>query len=93
MYSDISIICLTLENNGLNNTYEYYHMTKEKSDKKLETEEQLAIRKEIRKEWSLMEPRLIEMAHKLEDNELIENKDYIWLKSRISNLSKHFDKQ
>ena len=60
---------------------------------KTETEEQTAIRKEIRKDWSSMEPKLIEMAHKLEDNGLIENKDYIWLKSRISNLSKHFDKK
>ncbi len=68
-------------------------MAKEKSEKKLGTEEQLAISKEIRKEWSSMEPKLIEMAHKLEDNGLIENKDYIWLKSRISNLSKQFDKQ
>ena len=50
-------------------------MAKEKSEKKLETEEQLAIRKEIRKEWSSMEAKLIEMAHKLEDNGLIENKD------------------
>ena len=87
------IICPTLENNGLYNAYEYYHMAKEKSEKKLETEEQLTIRKDIRKEWSSMEPKLIEMAHKLEDNGLIENKDYIWLKSRISNLSKQFDKQ
>jgi hypothetical protein len=68
-------------------------MAKETSEKKLETEEQLAIRKEIRKEWSSMEPKLIEMAHKLEDNGLIENKDYFWIKGRISNLSKHFDKQ
>ena len=60
---------------------------------KKETEEQQAVRREIRKEWGSREPKLIEMAHKLEDNELIENKDYIWLKSRISNLSKHFDKQ
>ena len=64
-----------------------------KEQPKSETEEQLAIRREIRKNWGLMEPKLIEMAHKLEDNELITNKDYIWLKSRISNLSKHFDKQ
>ncbi len=78
---------------GLYNACEYYHMAKEKPEKKEETEEQLAIRREIRKEWSTMEPKLIEMAHKLEDNSLIENKDYIWLKSRISNLSKHFDKQ
>ena len=63
-------------------------MAKEKP-KKQETEEQTA----IRKEWGSMEPKLIEMAHKLKDNDLIENKDYIWLKSRISNLSKHFDKQ
>ena len=68
-------------------------MAKEKPEMKKETEEQLVIRKEIRKKWSTMEPKLIEMAHKLEDNGLIENKDYIWLKSRISNLSKHFDKQ
>ena len=67
-------------------------MAKEKP-KTQETEEQTAIRKEIRKDWGQMEPRLIEMAHKLEDNGLIENKDYIWLKGRISNLSKHFDKQ
>ena len=66
-------------------------MVKEKPTK--ESEEQVAIRKEIRKEWSSMEPKLIEMAHKFEDNGLIENKDYIWLKSRISNLSNHFDKQ
>ena len=76
---------------GLYNTYEYYHMAKEKPTK--ENKEQVAIRKEIRKEWSAMEPKLIEMAHKLEDKGLIENKDYIWLKSRISNLSKQFDKQ
>ena len=68
-------------------------MAKEKPEKKEETEEQLAIRKEIRKDWGQMEPRLIEMAHKLEDNGLIENSDYIWLKGKISNLSKHFDKQ
>ena len=64
-----------------------------KEQPKSETEEQTAIRKEIRKEWGSMEPKLIEMAHKLENNGLIENRDYIWLKSRISNLSKHFDKQ
>ena len=64
-----------------------------KETPKKETDELQAISKEIRKEWSTMEPKLIEMVHKLEDNELIENKDYIWLKSRISNLSKHFDKQ
>ncbi len=40
-----------------------------------------------------MEPKLIEMTHKLEDNDLIEKRDYIWLKARISNLSKHFDKK
>ena len=48
---------------GLNNAFEYYHMAKEKP-KTQETEEQTAIRKEIRKEWGSMEPRLIEMAHK-----------------------------
>lgn len=79
------------ENNCLNNIFEYFHMAKETPSK--ESEEQQVIRKEIRKEWSSMEPKLIEMAHKLEDDGLIENKDYIWLKSRISNLSKHFDKQ
>lgn len=67
-------------------------MAKEKPEAH-EIEEQTTIRNEIRKDWSSMEPRLIEMVHKLEDNGLIENKDYIWLKSRISNLSKHFDKQ
>ena len=67
-------------------------MVKGKPEKQ-ETEEQIAIRKEIRKDWSSMEPKLIEMVHKLEDNGLIENKDYIWLKYRISNLSKHFDEQ
>ena len=60
-----------------------------KEQAKSETEEQQA----IRKDWGQMEPKLIEMAHKLEVNGLIENKDYIWLKSKISNLSKHFDKQ
>ncbi|MFG1545338.1 MAG: hypothetical protein AAE976_02430 [Thermoplasmataceae archaeon] len=64
-----------------------------KEQPKKETEEQIAIRKEIRKEWSSMEPKLIEMTHKLEDNDLIEKRDYIWLKARISNLSKHFDKK
>lgn len=68
-------------------------MAKEKQEKKEETEEQLAIRREVRKEWRSMEPKLIEMAHKSGDNGLIENEDYIWLKSRISNLSKDFDKQ
>jgi hypothetical protein len=34
----------------LNNTYEYYYMAKEKPAK--ESEEQQAISKEIRKEWS-----------------------------------------
>ncbi len=37
-------------------------MAKEKPTK--EGEEQVAIRKEIRKDWGQMEPRLIEMAHK-----------------------------
>ena len=49
----------------------------------------VAARKGIRKEWSSMEPKLIEMAHKLEDNGLIENKYYIWLKERISNGYEH----
>ena len=44
---------------------------------KQETEDQIAIRKEIRKDWGQMEPRLIEMPHKLEDNGFIENNDYI----------------
>ena len=83
IYVETSIICPTLENNGLIIDCELLSMAKE----------QLAIRKEIRKDWGQMEPRLIELAHKLEDNGLIENKDDIWLKSRISNLSKHFDKQ
>jgi hypothetical protein len=47
----------------------------------------------IQYKWSSMEPKLIEMTHKLEDNDLIEKRDYIWLKARISNLSKHFDKK
>lgn len=67
-------------------------MAKEKP-KTQETEEQLAIREEIRKEWIAIEPKLIEMTHKLEDNVLIKKKDYFWIKGRISNLSKHFDKQ
>ncbi|QRF75977.1 hypothetical protein Thermo_01487 [Thermoplasmatales archaeon] len=67
-------------------------MVKEKP-KRTETEEQQAVRKEIRKEWGSMEPKLIEMTHKLEDNGLIENKDFLWIKTRISNLSRHFDKQ
>ena len=92
MYRDFTIICPAPENNGLNIDCELLFMAKEKPARQ-ETEEQTAIRKEIRKEWGSMEPRLIEMAHKLEDSGLIENKDYIWLKSRISNLSKHFDKQ
>ena len=92
MLYDFLKSCLDPVKYGLYNTYEYYHMAKEKPETQ-ETEEQTAIRKEIKKEWSSMEPKLIEMAHKLEDNGLIENKDYIWLKGRISNLSKHFDKQ
>ncbi|AKA48772.1 hypothetical protein IX51_06270 [uncultured archaeon] len=67
-------------------------MAKDKPEKK-ETEDQQKLRQEIRKLWSDIEPQLITMAHKLEDAGCIENKDYIWLKSRISNLSKHFDKQ
>ena len=67
-------------------------MVKEKPEKQ-ETEEHQAIRREIRKDWSSMEQKFIEMAHKSEDNGLIENKDYIRLKSGNSNLSKHFDKQ
>lgn len=58
-------------------------MAKEKP-KIHETEEQLAIRKEVRKEWSAIDPKLIEMAHKLEDHGLIENKDYIWIKGTLS---------
>ena len=88
----IKKFCPNPVNDGLNSDRELLFMAKDKP-KTRETEEQLAIRKEIRKEWSSMEPKLIEMAHKLEDNGLIENKDYIWLKSRISNLSKQFDKQ
>ncbi len=37
-------------------------MAKEKP--KTETDEQTAIRKDIRKDWGQMEPKLIEMAHK-----------------------------
>lgn len=66
-------------------------MTKE--NPKTETEGQQATRKDIRKNWGQMEAKLIEMAHKLEDNELNENKDYIWLKKRTSNLREHFDKK
>ena len=79
-------------NDGLNIGCELIFMAKEKS-KIEETEKQLTIRREIRKEWGSIEPKLNEMAHKLEDNGLIENKDYIWLKGRITNLSKYFDKQ
>ena len=91
-YGDLTIICPKPVNDGLNIDCELIFMAKEKPEIE-ETEKQLAIRKEIRKEWSTIEPKLIDMAHKLEDNGLIGNRDYIWLKSRISNLSKHFDKQ
>lgn len=48
---------------------------------------------EIRKEWSTIEPKLIEIAHKLEDSKLIESNDYVWITGKISNLAKHFDRQ
>ncbi len=41
-------------------------MTKEKPESE-ENEKEMAVRKEIRKEWSSLEPKLIEMAHKLEE--------------------------
>ena len=58
-----------------------------------ETEEEKNLRQEIRKDWSSMEPKLIEMAHKLEDSKLIESKDYVWIRGKISNLARHFDRQ
>ena len=33
------------------------------------------------------------MAHKLEDYKLIESKDYVWIRGKIPNLAKHFDRQ
>ena len=39
-------------------------MAKEQS--KTETEDQQAIRKEVRKDWGSMEPKLFEMTHKLD---------------------------
>jgi hypothetical protein len=39
-----------------------------KAQKKEETETKQTIMKEIRNEGSTMDPNLIEMAHKLEDN-------------------------
>ncbi|MFG1449183.1 MAG: hypothetical protein AAE983_00885 [Thermoplasmataceae archaeon] len=77
--------------NGLDNAFEFFHLAKEQPKK--ETEEQIAIRKEICRDWSVIEPELIEMAHKLEDHGLIENMDYILIKGRIFNLSLHFDEQ
>ena len=29
------------------------------------------------------------MVHKLEDSKLIEPKDYVWIRDKISNLAKH----
>ena len=58
-----------------------------------ESQPQKELRQEIRKEWSTIEPKLIEMAHKLEDSKIIEPKDYVWIRGKISNLAKHFDRQ
>ena len=54
---DFSIICPTLENNGLNIDCELLFMAKEKPEKKEETEEQIAVRKGIRKDWGEIEPK------------------------------------
>ena len=58
-----------------------------------ESQTQKELRQQIRKEWGAIESKLIEMAHKLEDSKLIESKDYVWIRGKISNLAKHFDRQ
>ena len=40
-----------------------------------------------------MELKLIGVAHKLEDSELIESKDYVWIRGNISNLANQFDRK
>lgn len=57
-----------------------------------ETDENQKVRDEIRKEWGDIEPKLIGMAHKLEDSKLIESKDYVYIRNRISGLANHFDR-
>ena len=51
----------TPENNDLNIDRVLFNIAKEQPKK--ETEEQQAIRKKIRKEWSTMEPILIEIKN------------------------------
>ncbi len=75
LYRDFSKFFTTQENNSVYNTYITiylyidicYNMAK-KAQKKEETETKQTIMKEIRNEGSTMDPNLIEMAHKLEDN-------------------------
>ena len=61
-------------------------------ENKPESEESQKVRDEVRKQWGDIEPKLIDMAHKLEDSKLIESKDYVYIRNRISGLAKHFDR-
>jgi predicted transcriptional regulator len=54
-----------------------------------EVTDQPATCKEMRNELSAVDPRLIEMMYKLEDNGLIQNNEYIGLGLRIPNLCRH----
>ena len=78
---------------GLSNAWLLTYVAGKGKTKIEETEEQKSLRREIRKDWSSMEPRLIEMAHKLEASKLIDSNDYVWIRGKISNLAKHFDRQ
>jgi hypothetical protein len=68
-------------------------MAAKEKPKTEESQNKIETRQEIRKEWSAIEPKVIEMAHKLEDSKLIDPKDYVWIRGKISNLAKHFDRQ
>ena len=68
-------------------------MAAKEKPKTEESQNKIETRQEIRKEWSAIEPKLIEMAHKLEDSKLIDPKDYVWIRGKIPNLAKHFERQ
>jgi hypothetical protein len=74
---NFSIVCPTRLNYGLNTKWVLFHMAAKEKAKTEESQPQKELRQENRKEWSTIEPKLIEMAHKLEDSKLIESKDYV----------------
>ena len=74
---NFSIVCPTRLNYGLNTKWVLFHMAAKEKAKTEESQPQKELRQENRKEWSTIEPKLIEMAHKLEDSKLIESNDYV----------------